>query len=233
MLSNPLTFRRIASGTLIIVAPLLQLAAVLVDPGTWGDDREAVSFGDNPALAQAQSALYHWSWLLMAVAALGLAHLTRQRAVRLGHVAGAMTVVGYISASGLLLADPVEWWLGSHYPPEEAQRILGEMMDLPGVMYAFQLPWMFFSMIGLPLLVTAVWRAGFAGWWAPAAVAVGYLGSLFISYGPQMIPFWALPVLPLTLIGVRVLRMGDEAWAALYATAPGRTTPDSYANTTA
>jgi hypothetical protein len=89
MLNDQVTFRRIAAGTLLIVAPLLQAVAVVVDPGTWGDDREAVSFGDNPALAQAQSALYHWSWMLMAVAVLGLVHLTRRKATRLGHVVGA------------------------------------------------------------------------------------------------------------------------------------------------
>jgi len=219
MLKDQVTFRRVAAGTLLIVAPLLQALAVLVDPGTWGDDREAVSFADNPALAQVQSVLYHWSWLLMAVAVLGLVHLTRLRATRLGHVAGALTVVGYISASGLLLTDPVEWWLGRRYAPAEAQRILDEMLGLPGVMWGFQLPWMFFAFLGLPVLTVAVWRAGFFGWWVPAVVTVGYLGSFAVPYGPATAALWIAPVAGLGWAGLRILRMGDAAWAAFYPSA--------------
>ncbi|WP_346105412.1 hypothetical protein [Nonomuraea maheshkhaliensis] len=216
MFRDQVTFRRVTAGVLLIVAPLLQALAVVVDPGTWGDEREAVSFGANPVLAQIQSVLYHWSWMLMAVAVLGLVHLTRRAATRLGHVAGALTVLGYLQLSGLLLTDPVEWWLGRHHPPEEAQRIMDEMLGLPGVMFGFQLPWMFFGFLGLPVLTAAVWRAGFVGWWAPAVVAAGYLGSFAVSYGPATVPFWAAPVAALGWIGWKVLRMGDEAWAAYY-----------------
>lgn len=234
MLNNHVTFRRVVSGALLVVAPLLQALAVTVDPGTWGDDREAVSFGANPTLAQVQSALYHWSWLLMAVAVLGLVHLTRQRNTRLGQVSGALTVVGYSSLSGMLIIDPVEWWLGRHHTPERAQQIMDEMLDLPITVGAFQMPWIFLGFVGLPLLLIAVWRTGFVGWWAPLVVTAGYLGSFAVPYGPLILPFWYAPVVALGWVGVKILRMGDEAWASYYAmAAPGRTTPDSYANTTA
>ncbi|MFI7447894.1 hypothetical protein ACIBQX_10390 [Nonomuraea sp. NPDC049714] len=231
MLNNQVTFRRVTAGLLLIVAPLLQALAVIIDPGTWGDDREAVSFGDNPVLAQTQSVLYHWSWMLMAVAAFGLVHLTRRRATRLGHVSGAFTVIGYLSLSGLLLSDPVEWWLGQRYTPEQAQKILDEMLNLPGVVFGFQMPWMFFGFLGLPVLVAAVWRTGFTGWWVPALVAAGYLGSFLVEYGPATVVFWTVPVVGLGWIGLKVLRMGDEAWAAYYpAVAAGRP-GESYAHT--
>jgi hypothetical protein len=216
MLNDQVTFRRVTAGTLLIVAPLLQAVAVVVDPGTWGDDREAVSFGANPGLAQTQSVLYHWSWMLMAVAVIGLMHLTRRKATRLGHVAGGMAVIGYLQLSGLLLTDPVEWWLGQHHAPEEAQRILDEMMGLPGVTFGFQMPWMFFGFIGLPLLTVAVWRAGFVGWWVPLLVAAGYLGGFLVPYGPLTVPFWAAPVAALGWTGVKILRLGDEGWAGYY-----------------
>ncbi|GAA3125969.1 MULTISPECIES: hypothetical protein [Nonomuraea] len=222
MLRDQVTFRRVAAGVLLIVAPLLQAVAVAVDPGTWGDEREAVSFGANPALAQAQSVLYHWSWMLMVVAVIGLTHLTRRRATRLGHVGGALAVIGYLQLSGLLIVDPVEWWLGRHHSPEEAQRILDEMMDLPGVTFGFQLPWMFLGFVGLPLLTVAVWRAGFAGWWVPVLVAAGYLGGFLVSYGPLTVPLWAAPAVALGFLGLKVLRMGDDEWAAYYRLSPER-----------
>ncbi|TMR24244.1 hypothetical protein ETD86_04840 [Nonomuraea turkmeniaca] len=216
MLNNQVTFRRVTAGVLLIVAPLLQAVAVAVDPGTWGDDREAVSFGVNPALAQIQSVLYHWSWMLMAVAVLGLLHLTRRRFMVLSHVLGGLTIIGYLSLSALLMMDPVEWWLGRQYPPEQAQKIMDEIVNLPGVIFGFQMPWMFFGLLGLPVLTVLVWRAGFTGWWVPLVVAAGYVGSFTVPYGPATVPFWAAPVLALGWIGVKILRMGDEAWAAYY-----------------
>ncbi|MFF5107986.1 hypothetical protein [Streptosporangium sp. NPDC000509] len=234
MFHDSADFRRVSSGVLLIVAPLLQAIAVIVDPGTWGDDRESVSFGDNPALAQVQSVMYHWSYLLMAVAALGLLHVMRRRAVVFGHIVGPLTVIGYISLSGLLLTDPVEWWLGQRNTPEQTQRILDEMLNLPGVVFGFQMPWLFFALFGLPVLLIGVWRAGFAHWWVPLVVLIGYGASLVVPYGPVTIPMWIAPAVALGHLGVKMLRMSREEWISYYPTAaPGRTTPDSYANTTA
>lgn len=215
-MKNDLALRRISAGTLLLLAPLLQAIAVVVDPGTWGDDREAVSYGDSPALAQTESALYHWSWILMAVAAIGLVHLTRRRFPRLGFVVGGLTTIGYISTSALLMIDPVEWWLGQHNSPERAQEILDEMLNLPGVILGFQMPWMFLAMAGLPVLTVVVWRSGFAGWWVPLVVAAGNLGGLFLPYGPATVALWWAPVIALGSIGVRVLRMSDADWRANY-----------------
>jgi hypothetical protein len=233
MLKDQVTFRRVTAGVLLIVAPLLQAIAVVVDPGTWGDDRESVSFGDNPLLAQTQSVLYHWSWILTAIAAFGLMHLTRRRATAFGHVTGVLTISGYISMSALLMTDPVEWWLGKHYPPERSQQILDEMMNLPGVTFGFQMPWMFFGMFGLPLLCAAVWRAGFVGWWVPLVVTAGYLGSFLVPYGPATVPFWVAPVVALGWTGVKILRMGDPAWAEYYSPAVIGSTAGIQPNVTA
>ncbi|WP_329092590.1 MULTISPECIES: hypothetical protein [unclassified Streptosporangium] len=234
MFKDSADFRRIASGVLLIVAPLLQAIAVILDPGTWGDEREAVSFGENPALAQVQSVMYHWAYLLMALAALSLLHVMRRRAVVFGHIAGPLTILGYINLSGLLMSDPVEWWLGQRNPPEQAQRILDEMLDLPGVVFGFQMPWLFFAIFGMPVLLLGVWRAGFAHWWVPLVVLIGYGASMLVPYGPVTIPMWGAPAVALGWLGVKMIRMSREEWIAYYPTAaPGRTTPDSYANTTA
>ncbi|MEZ0075839.1 hypothetical protein [Planotetraspora sp. GP83] len=119
MFKQSARFRRVATGALLILAPLFLLIAVIVDPGTWGDDREAVSFRASPALAQVESVLYHWSWLLTAVAAIGLLHPTRRRAVVFGHIAGIVTVLGAANMSALMFSDPVEWWFGPR-PPDRA-----------------------------------------------------------------------------------------------------------------
>ncbi|MFD0889611.1 hypothetical protein ACFQ08_34170 [Streptosporangium algeriense] len=234
MFKDSADFRRVTSGTLLIVAPLLQTIAVIIDPGTWGDDREAVSYGDNPVLAQAQSALYHWAYLLMALAAIALLHVMRRRAVVFGHVVGSLTALGYINLSGLLMIDPVEWWLGRRNSPEQAAEILDEMLNLPGVVFGFQMPWIFFAILGMPVLLAGVWRAGFTHWWVPLVVAVGYGTSLVVPYGPASVALWGACAVAIGSLGVRMLRMSRAEWVSHYPTdAPGRTTPDSYANTTA
>ncbi|MFI6598323.1 hypothetical protein ACIBHX_18865 [Nonomuraea sp. NPDC050536] len=216
LLRSPARFRRIATGSLLILAPLLAVIAAAVDPGTWGDDREAVSYGANPALAQVESVLYHWSWLLMALAMVGMLRLLARKGVIFGHVVGTLTVLGAINLSALMLTDPVEWWFGQHYPAE-AERLTHEMLGLPSTTFGYQMPWMFFAVFGVPLLVAAVWRAGFAHWWVPLAAAAGYLGFMFVPYGPASLALSALSALALGTIGLRVLRMSELEWESLAA----------------
>jgi hypothetical protein len=50
----------------------------------------------------------------------------------------------------------------------------------------------------------------------PLIVAAGYLGSFAVEYGPATVAFWTVPVIGLGWTGLKILRMGDEAWAAHY-----------------
>ncbi|MEU9885345.1 hypothetical protein [Sphaerisporangium sp. NPDC051011] len=231
--SDSIGFRRYATGAALILSAVFQLTATLVDPGTWGDDREVVSYGDNPAMAQLQSALYHWSYVLLALAAIGLLHVLRTRAVVLGQIAGTMTVLGFVSISALLLGDPVEWYFGQHYPPDQAEKMFEAVYDLPGVLFAFRIPWVFLGPIGLMLLLVALWRGGFARWWAPVVGLVAWGSIYVVEYGPASLLWSGGNLVVLGYLGVKVLRLGNEGWASYYPAAPGRTTPDSYANTTA
>ncbi|GES03810.1 hypothetical protein Acor_58760 [Acrocarpospora corrugata] len=233
-LSDSVRFRRSATGLLLIVAPLLQLIAMLVDPGTWGDDRESVSYGDNPALAQLQSVLYHWSWILLPVAIIGVLHVARRRGAVLGHIGGAFSVLGFLALSGMLMIDPVEWYLGQRNTPDQAAKIFDEIFNLPGIVFGFQMPWIFLGPIGAGLVVFALRRAGFAPWWVVGTILLGWWIGFLIPYGPVLIPFWAAPVAGFGYLGVKVLKMTDAEWISYYpSAAPGVTTPDSYAKTTA
>ena len=190
------------------------IVALLVDPGTWGDDREVVSYQDNPALAQLQSALYHWGYLLMAVAVLGLAHFTRRRAVLAGHVTAGLAAIGWINLSALLLTDPVNWWFGERYPAEEAERLTNEVLELPGVIVGFMIPGPLLALGGTAMLLVVLWRVGFVRGWVPLLFALWCVGSFVVPYGPAAIPFWLAGAGVLTHLGVRILRMGDDAYAA-------------------
>jgi hypothetical protein len=214
--SNPDRIRRWTTGSVLCLAALLMIVALLVDPGTWGDDREAVSYQDNPALAQLQSALYHWSYLLMAVAVLGLAHFTRRRAVLAGHITAGLAAIGWINLSALLLTDPVAWWFGERYPAQEAERLTNEVLEIPGVIVGFMLPGPLLALGGTALFLVVLWRAGFLRWWAPLLFAIWCAGSFVVPYGPAAIPLWLAGAGVLAHTGLRVLRMGDDAYAAYH-----------------
>lgn len=213
-LSNPDRIRRLTTGGVLCLSAAFMVVAVLVDPGTWGDDREVVSYQDNPALAQLQSALYHWSYLLMAIAVLGLAHFTRRRAVLAGHVVAGVAAIGWINLSALLLSDPVNWYFGAQHPPEEAERLTNEVLEIPSVIVGFMLPGPLLALGGTALLLVVLWRAGFARWWVPLLFALWCAGSFVVPYGPAAIPLWLAGAGALTHLGVRILRMADSTYAA-------------------
>jgi len=214
MLNNPHRIRRLTTGATLCAAALLMIVALLVDPGTWGDSREAVSYQDDPGLAQLQSALYHWSYLLMVFAVLGLAHFTRRRAVLAGHLTAGLAAIGWINLSALLLTDPIAWWFGARHAPEEAERLTNDVLDLPNVVLGFMVPGPFLALVATALLMVVLWRAGFVHWLVPLAFAVGWAGSFAGPYGPATIPFWLVTAGVLTWLGARILRMGDDAYAA-------------------
>ncbi|CAN7395760.1 hypothetical protein [Knoellia sp. LjRoot47] len=212
--NNPDRIRRWTTGGVLCLSALFMIVAVLVDPGTWGDDREVVSYQDNPALAQLQSALYHWGYLLMAVAVLGLAHFTRRRAVLAGHVAAGVAAIGWINLSALLLTDPVNWWFGAQYPPEEAERLTNEVLEIPGVIVGFMIPGPLLALGGTVALLVVLWRAGFVRVWVPLLFATWVVGSFTVPYGPAAIPLWLAGTGSLAFLGQRILRMSDSVYAA-------------------
>ena len=158
--------------------------------------------------------MYHYSYLLMVFAVLGLAHFTRRRAVLAGHVTAGLAAIGWINLSALLLTDPLAWWFGAQHPPEEAERLTDEVLNLPGVTFSFLVPGPFLALIGTALLMVVLWRAGFVHWLVPLLFAVGWFGSFAGPYGPMTIPFWVVTAGVLTYLGVRILRMSDSAYAA-------------------
>ncbi|MFW5471810.1 hypothetical protein ACOCJ5_00725 [Knoellia sp. CPCC 206450] len=220
MRTNPHRIRRLTTGTTLCLAAVLMVTALFVDPGTWGDDREVVSYQDNPALAQLQSALYHWGYLLMAVAVLGLAHFTRRRAVLAGHVVAGVAAIGWINLSALLLTDPVNWWFGERYAPEEAERLTNEVLEIPGVIFGFMVPGPFLALGGTVALFVILWRAGFVRVWVPLLFAAWVAGSFTVPYGPAAIPLWLAGTGVLAHLGLRILRMTDEAYAGHDAALP-------------
>ena len=67
---------------------------------------------------------------------------------------------------------------------------------------------------GTAVLLVVLWRAGFVSWWSPLLFTLWCAGSFVVPYGPAAIPVWLAGAGVLAHLGLRVLRMGDDAYAA-------------------
>ena len=98
MLSNATRFRRTAAGTCSIVAPLLMLAADAL--GSRGQTSQS-SFLDaiavHPGANEASIVVAVYGFLVTVPAVIDIMHLLRDRAVALGHVGGALMLLGLVS----------------------------------------------------------------------------------------------------------------------------------------
>ncbi|MGI5273085.1 hypothetical protein ACQEUU_28320 [Nonomuraea sp. CA-218870] len=213
MLANPNTFRRVAAGVCLVLAPLCLLLGMAVDPTESTDD--FMSYADSPMTAGVSSTLLHYAWVLWVPGVISLVHLVRRRGALLANLAGAAAVLGLINFSSLMIADFFDIVLYQTLPREQAERILMDAAQ-PAMIVGWQIPGMLGSFLGLILVAVAYARAGRAGWWFPAGVTAGIVVWLVGANQWNMLLGLAGPVILLIVygtVGVSLIRMSDREWA--------------------
>jgi hypothetical protein len=214
MLSNPRRFSRIVAAVALLLAPIVTLAGMLATP--WEKEATTASYHDalaaHPTQAGVAALILHFGYLLLLPAALGIMHLARRSTPKVAHVGGLLAVIGLASLPGLLVTDYYDLALAQNLPRAESVKIADASMTWPaGVMLATTIAPMFF---GLVTLMVAAVRAGVARFWAPIAVAVGWI--LPFASGTGLVPAAAGAALigvALIPLGLKVARMSDQTWA--------------------
>jgi hypothetical protein len=206
-------FRRTAAGLCLIAGPLVTLISGLVTP--WEENETTAAYlqamGENPTRAQISALLLYFGFLLTAVGVFGIIHLLRHRAVVLGHVAGVFAVWGWVTFPGLLVSDFYDLSLAQWSNRQAAITIFDRadgyigsaIMGIPVLL----------GVIALVFLGVALWRARVAPLWVPVVLL---LGLAIGSFGVGLVPFtswWALWLVALGFLGLKILRMSDEDWA--------------------
>ncbi len=213
MIANANSFRRLAAGACLVLAPLCLLLGMVVDPYEPGD---VMAYANNPGAAGISATLLHYAWVLWVPAVLGLVHLVRGRGVVLANLAGAAAVLGLINFSSMMVVDFIDITLFQNLPAEQAQKLIDDSAH-PALIFGWQMPGMIGSFLGLTLVAVAYARSGRAGWWFPAGVLVGLLVWLFGANQGNALLGLAGPVILLVVfgvVGVSLIRMGDEDWSA-------------------
>jgi hypothetical protein len=215
MLSNPRRFSRTIAALALILGPILTVAGMLATP--WEDEATTASYHDalaaHPGQAELAATLLHFGFLLLLPAALGIMHLARRSTPKLAHIGGTLAVLGLATLPGLLVTDFYDLALAQALPRSQSVAIADDAASSWAaiVMVATAIAPMFF---GLVTLMVAAYRAGVARLWAPIAVAIGWM--LPFASGTGIVPATAgaaLIAAALLPIGVRTLRMSDQAWA--------------------
>ncbi|MEW9549071.1 hypothetical protein [Nonomuraea sp. NPDC050783] len=212
-LSDPIRFRRLAAGTCLIAAPLLYVAGVLADPALrLGGEADTVGvYGRELEQVSLSAAVLHWSWVLLVPGVIGMIHLVRRRAVLLGHLAGALALLGVVNFSALMLGDFFYARLERELPPATGAALADRALADPGAVLGFQIPG-FAGLAGLLLLGLALAYDRRVPWWAPFAMLAGVLVTPMFWVGTVA---GGLAYLAGSgVIGLRMIRMTDAEWAA-------------------
>ncbi|GLX07679.1 hypothetical protein [Microbispora sp. NBRC 16548] len=214
MLTNANTFRRVAAGTSLILAPLCLLLGMAVDPSEPGVD-DPLAYAHNPGAVGVSATLLHYAWILWVPGVIGLVHLVRKKGVVLANIAGVVAVLGLINFSALMISDFFDIVAFQMLPVDQAEKLMQDAAQ-PAMTIAWQMPGMIGSFLGLVLVAVAYAWGGRAGWWFPAGVLVGILVWLFGASAWNLVLGLGGPVILLVVFGiagVSMIRMRDEEWA--------------------
>lgn len=217
---DPTNFRRTLGGLGLILAPILFAIGEITYPassGSGAQQLDAAARNHNVMLADIYFGIA--SAILFIPAVYALLHVTRGRAVVLGHVAAILTVLG-LGLAHLALAG-LQLMLWAMAGPGVDRQAMATFIDsvqqnpagLPLVMghYLFAL--------GIIIFGIAVWRSGFGYRWAGPAIAIGVV--LDIVGGAVGLPDMLMAILSdaifvtgLAAVGLKVLLTSDAEWEA-------------------
>ena len=203
----PRVLSRIAGAALPLGATAFA-AGILTSPIATGDDRASYleSLGRDPALTELSAVLLHYGNLLLGVGALALPLLVRGRRGWLpALVGGLLSALALLGTSGALFSDWMHMELARTLPIDQAVTISEKVLAAPLQQLCFGLDPLL--LLGLPLVVFGLCRAGVLGWWALVAVGAGTVLLPFSPAQGNLVPAAAFVLIqmPLAVAGIRLI----------------------------
>ena len=203
----PRVLTRIA-GAALPVGTAVFVAGILTSPIATGDDRASYleSLGRDPGLTQLSAVLLHYGNLLLGVGMLAVPLLVRGRRGWLPTLIGALfSALALLGTSGALFSDWMHMELARTVPMDQAVTVSENVLSAPLFQLAFGLDPLL--LLGLPLVVLGLCRAGVLGWWALGSVVAGTVLLPFSPASGNLVPAAAFVLiqLPLAVAGVRLI----------------------------
>lgn len=210
-------FRRTLAGSCLIAAPLAFMVSEVIYSRTFSQESDQQFF----AAVAAKSGAWTFATLLGLLAAIlfvpavvGMVHLLKGRGVILGHVGGALALVGSIGYACHQMLFVVMGEMAKFEGQREAVISVSSQLDNSAVIGIIAMLMFLLSLsLGLILLTIGLYRAGIVPIWSPVCI--------FLSILPAFLPFdsdypgyaaFALLAVGLGVVGVKVLGMSDTDW---------------------
>jgi hypothetical protein len=203
----PRVLTRLA-GAVLPAGAVLFAAGILTSPIATGDDRASYleSLGRDADLTQVSAVFLHYGNLFLGVGALALPLLVRSRRGWLPALIGALvSALALLGTSGALLSDWMHMELARNLPIDQAVTISENVLGAPLLQLCFGLDPLL--LLGLPLVVFGLCRAGVLGWWTLASVVAGTVLLPFSPTSTNLVVAAAflLIQLPLAVAGIRLI----------------------------
>lgn len=213
-IKDPSNFRRTLVGLCLIAAPLILFVASLIEPTSEGDEvREWLpELAEEPGRNDAATTLFIIGFVLLVPALIGLVHLIRERGIVLGHIGGALAVLGTVLYPVLFSTTFYDLSLAENLPVDQAVKAQEGTEDYVGVYFVF-IPAIVGWTLGLILLSVALLRARVAPVWflvlvilANIAIFVGNENDIVSALGTLLF------LIAFGWLGLKVLGMSDADW---------------------
>jgi hypothetical protein len=215
--------RGVAATAFLAVPPLI-VGGMLTSPPQADASSAAYldSLAADPALSILSASLFHYGWLLLAVAAPAALILVRGVRGRVLTAVGVLaTMLGAIQMSGLLFADWVNTTAPNLLGLDPAVRVFDAVSADPS-MVVWLKSGVVLGLAGPALLMAGLARNGVIGWWAvPVAALPMIVGPMVGGFTGTVVGSVVALALyaPLFLVGARLLRRAGTDVAAAEARA--------------
>jgi hypothetical protein len=174
---SALSFRRIALIVAPLVAAVLIVAGVFLDPDIDASGRElALEYADNPGVTQLSALSFHFAFVMWAPLVFALVGLVRGRGAWLANVAAVLAVFGATTLPGFLLVDFYDIAIAGELGGDAYNQVEDRIEELPGATVLF-ITGFLGHFLCLPVALFAAWRAGLLPLWTPVLVSVGLLAA--------------------------------------------------------
>ncbi|WP_432975649.1 hypothetical protein [Dactylosporangium sp. CA-233914] len=200
------TFVDRAGRASLVAAPLLFAAGLATVPGfSPGLDGSLA----HPAQAQASALLLHLAWVAFIPAALFLSR---------GAI-GAITALALVNFSGLMTGDYTTIAAASALDRATAERVDAALGEYALFTFAWVLPGMFLTLLGLVAVTVAAAVTRRVRWWTPVLTALAVAAFLVLGVGPLSLLSPALFLAALAPVAFSRPRPAAQPEAAVPATA--------------
>lgn len=208
-------FRKMVAGMCMLVAPLLLLVGAVVHPGRSTDVADQLAI-----VAANQDAWYaaHLIELLAIVlflpVILGLMHMMREREPALGHIGGALALVGLMATTAVVTIEGLVGWQAGAQNSAEMVALFERMTESAGIVVPV-LAMSFALSLGVIVMMWGLVRSRVVPAWVGAAVTSAALCLAVagpLASGILSIVGGSLLVVGIGTIGRMVATESDEDW---------------------